>query len=135
MGCQEKFANNTLNVRDKVNDVYSHAAEIRSVSEDASKPTRTLAIRIVAPTESLTNNQIVVNIPNIRKPVPLFIVMRALGIISDKAIIEYCLLDIDNHSHYVDLFRPSIHDAGYIFTQQTALEYMRLLTKQKTVNS
>ena len=133
--CQEKFANNTLNVRDKVNDVYSHAAEIRSVSEDASKPTRTLAIRIVAPTESLTNNQIVVNIPNIRKPVPLFIVMRALGIISDKAIIEYCLLDIDNHSHYVDLFRPSIHDAGYIFTQQTALEYMRLLTKQKTVNS
>ena len=55
--CQEKFANNTLNIRDKVNDVYSHAAEIRSVSEDASKPTRTLAIRIVAPTESLTNNQ------------------------------------------------------------------------------
>ena len=32
--CQEKFANNTLNIRDKVNDVYSHAAEIRSVSED-----------------------------------------------------------------------------------------------------
>ena len=133
--CQEKFANNTLNVRDKVNDIYSHAAEIRSVSEDASKPTRTLAIRIVAPTESLTNNQIVVNIPNIRKPVPLFIVMRALGIISDKEIIKYCLLDIEDNDHYVDLFRPSIHDAGYIFTQQTALEYMRLLTKQKTVNS
>ena len=133
--CQEKFANNTLNIRDKVNDIYSHAAEIRSVSEDASKPTRTLAIRIVAPTGSLTNNQIVVNIPNIRKPIPLFIVMRALGVISDEEIIKYCLLDLEDNSHYVDLFRPSIHDAGYIFTQQTALEYMRLLTKQKTVNS
>ena len=133
--CQEKFANNTLNIRDKVNDIYSHAAEIRSVSEDASKPTRTLAIRIVAPTQSLTNNQIIVNIPNIRKPVPLFIVMRALGIISDKKIIKYCLLNIEDNSQYVSLFRPSIHDAGYIFTQQTALEYMRLLTKQKTVNS
>ena len=133
--CQEKFANNTLNIRDKVNDIYSHAAEIRSVSEDASKPTRTLAIRIVAPTGSLTNNQIVVNIPNIRKPIPLFIVMRALGVISDEEIIKYCLLDLEDNSHYIDLFRPSIHDAGYIFTQQTALEYMRLLTKQKTVNS
>ena len=38
--CQEKFANNMLNIRNKVNDKYSHAAEIRSVSEDASKPTR-----------------------------------------------------------------------------------------------
>ena len=133
--CQEKFANNTLNIRNKVNDKYSHAAEIRSVSEDASKPTRNLAVRIVAPTETLTNNQIVVNIPNIRSPVPLFIVMRALGVESDKKIIQYCLLDLEDNEPYVDLFLPSVHDAGHIFTQESALEYMKLLTKQKTVNS
>ena len=132
--CQEKFADNTLNIRDKVNDKYSHAAEIRSVSEDASKPTRTLSIRIVAPTETLRNNQIVVNIPNVRKPVPLFIVMRALGIISDKKIIEYCLLDLEENNQYIDLFRPSIHDAGYIFTQQAALKYIAMLTKGKTIS-
>ena len=133
--CQEKFANNMLNIRNKVNDKYSHAAEIRSVSEDVSKPTRNLAVRIVAPTETMTNNQIVVNIPNIRSPVPLFIVMRALGIESDKKIIQFCLLDIEDNEYYVDLFLPSVHDAGYIFTQESALEYMKLLTKQKTVNS
>ena len=44
---QEKFADNMLYVRDKVNDLYSHAADIRSVSEDASKPIRTLSVRIV----------------------------------------------------------------------------------------
>ena len=60
--CQEKFADNTLYIRDKVIDLYSHAAEIRSGSDDASKPVRTLSVRIVAPTETLTNNQIVVNI-------------------------------------------------------------------------
>ena len=78
---QEKFADNMLYIRDKVNELYSHSAEIRSVSEDASKPIRTLAVRIVAPGLKYTNNQIVVNIPNVRKPIPLFIVMRALGVI------------------------------------------------------
>ena len=75
---QEKFADNMLYVRDKVNDLYSHAADIRSVSEDASKPIRTLSVRMVAPSDKYTNNNIVVNLPNVRKPVPLFIVMRAL---------------------------------------------------------
>ncbi len=84
--CQEKFADNTLYIQDKVSDVYSYSAKIRSVSEDASKPVRTLAVRMVAEQPSSSNNQIVVSIPNVRKPVPLFIVMRALGIISDKEI-------------------------------------------------
>ena len=70
------------------NDLYSHSAEIRSVSEDASKPIRTLSIRILSPSPTLTNNQIVVNVPNVRKPVPLFILMRALGVESDKDIIK-----------------------------------------------
>ena len=36
-----------LYIRDNYNDIYSHSAEIRSVSEDVSKPIRTLSIRIV----------------------------------------------------------------------------------------
>ena len=130
---QEKFANNMLYVTDKVNDLYSHAAQIRSVSEDASKPVRTLAIRIVSPTTTLTNNQIVVNIPNVKKPVPLFILMRALGIESDKAIIEHCLLDLEKYESYIDLFIPSIHDAGKIFNQDVALKYIATFTKGKTL--
>ena len=130
---QEKFANNMLYIRDKVNDLYSHSAEIRTVSEDASKPIRTLAVKIVAPSAKLTNNQIVVNVPNVRKPVPLFILMRALGIISDKSIIECCLLDLDKYSMFIDLFIPSIHDAGIIFTQEIALKYIATFTKGKTI--
>ena len=66
--------------------------------------------------------------------VPLFILMRALGIISDKEIMEYCLLDIEKYSHYLDSLRPSVHDAGEIFTQQAALKYIASLTKGKTVS-
>ena len=131
--CQEKFADNMLYMRDKANDLYSHSAEIRSVSEDASKPVRTLAIKIVAPSTTLTNQQIVVIVPNARKPVPLFILMRALGIESDREILDYCLLDREKYAHYVDLFIPSIHDAGKIFNQEVALKYIATLTKGKTV--
>jgi DNA-directed RNA polymerase II subunit RPB2 len=130
---QEKFADNMLYTKNKVNDLYSHSADIRSVSEDASKPVRTVSIRIVTPTTSLTNNQIVVNIPNVRKPVPLFILMRALGVESDKEIIEYCLLDLDKYASYVDLFIPSIHDAGHVFNQDVAIKYIATFTKGKTV--
>jgi DNA-directed RNA polymerase II subunit RPB2 len=132
---QEKFADNMIYIRqNKADDLYSHSAEIRTVSEDASKPIRTMAVKIVTPTSVLSNNQIVVLVPNVRKQVPLFILMRALGVISDKDIIETCLLDMKKYESYVDLFIPSIHDAGKIFNQQTAIEYIATFTKRRSIN-
>ena len=130
---QEKFADNMIYLRDKVDDKYSHSVTIRSVSEDASKPQRSLSIAIVTPSTTYTNNQIVVIIPNVRKPVPLFILMRALGVESDKDIITYCLLDLEEYKKYIDLFIPSIHDAGRIFTQDAALRYIASFMKNKTI--
>jgi len=141
---QEKFADNMLYIRaNKSDDIYSYSAEIRSVSEDASKPIRTSAVKIVAPSSSdpdsessfgYTNNQIVVAIPNVRKPIPLFILMRALGVVSDKDIIKTCLLDLHKNANYVDLFIPSVHDANKIFEQQTALKFIALYTKRGTIS-
>ena len=131
---QEGRANNMLYVLKDVNDLYLYSAEIKSVSEDASKPIRTLAVRMIREQPSKTNNQLVVSVPQVRKPVPLFIVMRALGIISDKEIIETCLLDLKKFENYIDLFIPSVHDAGNIFTQKSALHYIATLTKGKTLN-
>jgi DNA-directed RNA polymerase II subunit RPB2 len=130
---QEKFADNMLYIRDKVEDKYSHSAEIRSVSDDASKPKRKLAIKIVSPTPSLKNGQIVVAIPNVRKPIPLFIVMRALGIESDKEIMEHCVLNMDKHKNILELFIPSVYDAGRIFNQIDALKFIGSFTKGKTI--
>jgi len=133
---QEKFADNMLYIRNyKDDDIYSYSAEIRSVSEDSSKPIRTTSIKIVAPSPSLSNNQIVVSVPNVKKPVPLFILMRALGVISDKDIIKTCLLDLEKNESMIDLFIPSVHDANKIFTQQNALEFIAQLTKRGTVSS
>ena len=126
---QEKFADNMLYLSEG-NDTYSYIANIRSISEDSSKPRRTTSVRILAPTASLTNNNIVVNIPNVRKPIPLFIVMRALGVISDKRIIETCLLNMEENASMVDLFIPSVHDANKIFTQEAALTFISVFVKK-----
>jgi DNA-directed RNA polymerase II subunit RPB2 len=131
--CQEKFGDNMLYIRDNYSDMYEYSVEVKSASEDAAKPKRTTAVRMVSPLPTQSNGQIVVTIPNVRKPVPLFIVMRALGIVSDKAIIETCLLDMEKNDNYVDLFIPSIHDASIVFTQETALKYIATFTKGKTV--
>jgi DNA-directed RNA polymerase II subunit RPB2 len=130
---QEKFADNMLYVRNKVDDKYSHSAEIRSVSDDASKPKRTLAVKMVAPDQKLKNGQIVVSIPNVRMPIPLFIVMRALGVVSDKEIIDYCLLNTDKHKNLIELFVPSVYDSGRIFNQSDALRFIGTFTKGKTL--
>ena len=70
-----------------------------------------------------------------RSPIPLFIVFRALGVISDKEIISYCLLNIEKYSDYMELFVPSVHDAGHIFTQENAIKYISTFTKHKTIPS
>ena len=129
---QEKFANNMLWVRmGKPDEEFICSADIKSVSENVSKPMRNLSIQILKPNNKYSNLQIIVNVPNVQKPVPLFILFRALGIISDKKIIEMCLLDLNKYETMVDKFTPSVYDAGGILTQKMAIEYIAVFTKGK----
>ena len=130
--CQEKFGDNMLRIGKSSDDKYSYTAELKSVSENASKYIRSLSVRIVEP-----HGNIVVSLPNVRKPVPLFILFRALGITSDKAIIEYCTLQFAELVSPVmaEYFNSSIHDAGNINNQEDALKYISLLMKQRSHNT
>jgi len=131
---EEKFADNMIYVKETKGEIYSHSAEVRSVSEDSSKPKRVVSVKLLAPSTTYTNNQLLVVMPNVRKPIPLFIVMRALGVISDKDIIKMCLLDFNKYKSYIDLFIPSVHDANYVFDQVSAIKYIATFVKNKSVN-
>ena len=141
---QEKFADNMLDVK-KEDDKFLASATIRSVSENVSKPIRTLSVKISAPfsiksgegisVTKYSGNNIVVNVPNVRKPVPLFILFRALGILSDKDIITLCIYDLKKYEPMIDAFVPSVHEAGGIMTQKAAIEFIAVLTKGKTTET
>ena len=81
-------------------------------------PSLSVSIRIASPNSTYTNNQIVVNIPNVRKPMPLFIVMRALGVISDKDIMTTCLLDIEENSDMLELLLENLDQVYVSLTDQ-----------------
>jgi len=132
---QEKFGDNMLRISKSTNPDFLYSAEIKSVSENASKPVRSLRMDMVAPTKQYSNKNIVINIPNVRAPVPLFIVFRALGVLTDKEIIHTCLLDMNKYENLMDDFIPSIHDAGPVMTQLNALQYIAQLAKYKTVEN
>ena len=131
---QEKFADNMLYIKEnEESNIYSHSAAIRCASEDSSKPVRTLKMHIVRPSTH-SNNQIVVEIPNVKKPIPFFIVMRALGVLSDYSIIEHCLLNMEENNEFIQYFIPSVHDACTLFTQDNCIKFISTFTKYMNIS-
>ena len=55
-----------------------------------------IQINITIATKNSGNGHTIdIHIPRIKQPIPIFIAFRALGIISDKEIIKYILLDVN----------------------------------------
>ena len=77
----------------------------------------------------MNDKTIMITIPYIRKDIPLFILFRALGIESDKSIIEHILLDTNNENMN-ELLRESIYNVGPFYTQESCLNYLSSFFKQ-----
>lgn len=124
---QETFADNVFFTREHIhNNEYSYSIEMTCKRNDFVNTTSPISLHITR----LTNN-VVVSIPEVDVPIPLFILFRAFGFLSDKTIIEMCFVNEINH----DFFIPSIHDTGLIFTQQSAIRYISNHTKDKSDTS
>ena len=124
---QERAAENRIycfNVS-KNNTKYSWTAEINSIPDfKCISPKKTILML------SSKNNgfgyPIFVQIPRIKVPVPLFVLFRALGIITDKEICERILLNLEDkrYSNMLDSLQASIIDSNRCLTQDESIKYI-----------
>jgi DNA-directed RNA polymerase II subunit RPB2 len=74
------------------------------------------------------SNAICIEIPRIKQPIPLFILFRALGVISDREICEKIMLKIDGleeeKQRMLDALQPSVIEANNYITQEECIKYI-----------
>ena len=79
-------------------------AEIKSIPDFKCISPKQIEMMIAGKNNGFGNG-LYINIPRIKQPIELFILFRALGIISDKEICRHILLDVDdkNKKMYSDV--------------------------------
>jgi DNA-directed RNA polymerase II subunit RPB2 len=123
---QERAAENRIYCFDGKNTTkWSWFAEIKSVPDYKCISPKQVDMMIASKVTGLGNG-IFVTIPRIKQPIELFILFRALGVISDKAICEYILLNIfdEKQKEILEFLQTSIIDANKYITQKDAMKYI-----------
>ena len=95
---QEKIATNIIQVFESKKDKFSHACEIRSIDENTFCIPKCISIKITN-NPDIFNNELFINIPTIKNPLPIFVIFKLFGCITDKEIL-YSI--IDNSDKAVD---------------------------------
>ena len=124
---QERAAENKVycfNIS-KNNTKYHWLAEIKSVPDFKCISPKQVNMMISSKNNGFGNN-IHVQIPRVKQPLPLFIVFRALGVLSDKEICDKILLDIESEQNKILLnaLQASIIEANKHLTQEEAIKYI-----------
>jgi DNA-directed RNA polymerase II subunit RPB2 len=123
---QERAAENRIYCFEGKNTPkWSWYAEFKSVPD-----TKCISPKQVEMMVSSKNNGfgygMFVAIPHVKQPIELFVIFRALGIITDKSICEYILLDInaERNKEMLKFLQASIIDSNKYMTQEDAIKYI-----------
>ncbi len=101
----------------------SFFAEVRSTVEQGARPTSTMLVKMVSRSAKNWAGALRVSMPYMRQDIPLFIVFRALGFVSDRNILEHILYDFRDQE-MMDLLRPSLEEAFPVQDQNVAKDYI-----------
>ena len=94
---QEKITPNKVLVfkNNKASSKYSHVCDVKSESSKGFNSPKNVSVKLTA-RESVMGRVIKVSIPHSRVDVPLFVLFRALGVISDKEILKHIVYNIND---------------------------------------
>ena len=122
---------------------YTHFAEIKCVSDEAFATARTVKVQLerAGPITVRLGQKNAFLVENNKRDVPLFIMFRALGVESDREILQYIIgsLDGDLAEKMMEILRPSIMDPfimeGEIYDKTLAEAYLvKLPSRAQSAN-
>ena len=124
---QERAAENQIycfNVS-KNNTKWTWLAEIKSVPDWKCISPKQISLMISSKNNGF-GNSLYLQIPRIKQPIPLFIIFRALNVITDKDICSKIILDIEdkNNETILNMLQASVIEANNYLTQESAFNYL-----------
>jgi DNA-directed RNA polymerase II subunit RPB2 len=136
---QERAAENNVycfNVA-KNNTKYTWTAEIKSVPDFKCISPKQISMMISSKNNGF-GNPICLQLPRVKQPIPLFIVFRALGVISDKEICDKILLNIydqeESNKNMLSALQASIIDSNKHLTQEECIRYITTFAMYTPIN-
>jgi len=123
---QERAAENRVYCFDGKNTAkWDWMAEIKSVPDYKCISPKQIEMMISSKNNGFGHG-LYINVPRIKQPIELFVLFRALGVISDKAICEYILLDIsdEKQDELLKRLQASTIDANKYMTKEDALRHI-----------
>ena len=123
---QERAAENRVYCFDGRNNAkWNWIAEMKSIPDFKCISPKQIEMMIASKNCGFGHG-IYVNIPRIKQPIELFVVFRALGILSDREICEYILLNVEEkaNSSLLTILQGSIVEANKYLTQEDALRHI-----------
>ena len=133
---QERAAENRVYCFDGKNTTkWSWFAEIKSIPDYKCISPKQIEMMIASKNNGFGNG-IYVTVPRIKQPIELFVLFRAVGIISDKEICEYILLDVDaeKNEDLLKSLQASIIDANKYLTQEDAMRHITSMVAYMPMN-
>lgn len=147
---QERHVTNNIFINKSSDPGYLYNAFVRCTSEKKSVFPKTIYFHVLSKETAKTKredivavvtnekpklegtreNAIVVTLPHVNAKIPLFVLFRALGVESDKQILEYILHDLEDASNrpLLEILRASVIDANFLYSQEQAIEYINKYT-------
>jgi len=133
---QERAAENRVYVFDGKNTTkWTWYAEIKSIPDYKCISPKQIEMMIASKNNGFGYG-LYIQIPRIKQPIELFVLFRALGIMTDKEICEYIVLDVDDDKQ-VELaacLQASIIDANKYMTEESALQHITSYAAYTPIN-
>jgi DNA-directed RNA polymerase II subunit RPB2 len=124
---QERSAANIVQVFKKAQpSPYTYTAEIRSALEKGSRLISSLMLKLYGKGDSARGGfgqTIHTTLPFVKSDLPVAIVFRALGVVSDEDILNHICYD-RNDTQMLEMLRPCIEEAFCVQDREVALDFI-----------